>query len=146
MLFSFMAYVPYRQGLSFSPEWNNTQLQGATVLHKATDICTGKWQTETSHTEQSRLVKSTRLLHLLHFGISGIAVLALLLALLSFSFPPQRFLPHTVTLSLSHSLCYSACLISRSLIGWLPAPREIPLSLPPTRPPTQPSARKCEQS
>lgn len=67
-------------------------------------------------------------------------------ALLSFSSFSPSFFAHTVTLSLSPWLCYSACLISRSLIGWLPAPREIPFSLPPTHPPTHPPlVRKCER-
>lgn len=144
-----MAYVMYWQGLSFSAEWNNTESQGATVPHRATGSSTGKWHVEMPLTKTNQVsAKHRALLHLLQFCIFGISLLALLRALLSFLSPPfPPFSASTVTLSLSPWLCYSACLISRSLIGWLPAPREIPFSLPPTRPPTHPpSVRKCERS
>lgn len=146
-----MAYVIYWQGLSFSPEWNNTESQGATVLYKATGISTRKWQKEGSYKELTRLVNSTGL----GFISCNFASFAFLFSLCCVLWSPFFFVPpsffffffaRTVTLSLSSWLCYSACLISRSLIGWLPARREIPFSLPPTHPPTHPPlVRKCER-
>lgn len=101
-----------------------------------------------SHAELTRLVNSTGLCFIVCNSASFAFLFSLCWALCSpffFVLFPQ-FFARTVTLSLSPWLCYSACLISRSLIGWLPAPREIPFSLPPTHPPTHPPVvRKCER-
>lgn len=97
----------------------------------------------------TKLVKSTGLCFIYRKSASFAFLSWLCLGLLRAPFfftlsPLPRRPPHptllarTVTLSLSPRLCYSACLISRSLIGWLPAPREIPFSLPPTHPTTHP--------
>lgn len=57
---------------------------------------------------------------------------------------PSSFLPPVLRrLDPLFAFCYSACLISWSLIGWLPARGEIPFrSAPPL---AQSSARKCER-
>lgn len=105
-----------------------------------------------SHKELTRLVPSKGLGVIVCSSASFAFLFWLCCALCSpfffvlFPFFFFFFFARTVTLSLSPWLCYSACLISRSLIGWLPAPREIPFSLPPTHPPTHPPlVRKCER-
>lgn len=111
--------------------------------HPHTQMANGK----VFHKELTRLVprrglcSSCATLHLSHF--SARCGRARCSPFFFVPFPP--FCSHCYTFSVPR-LCYSACLISRSLIGWLPAPREIPFSLPPTHPPTHPpSVRKCER-
>lgn len=96
-----------------------------------------------SHKELTRLVKGSGLCCILCNSASFAFLFWLCWALRSFffvlSFPPLSLAhSHCYTFSVPPWLCYSACLISGSLIGWLPAPREIPFSLPPTHPPTHP--------
>ena len=112
---------------------------------ESTGTLTGKQQIETyltvSHKGLTKLVKSTGLCFIFRKSASFAFLSWLCRGLLRapfFSALSPPFLARTVTLSRSPRLCYSARLISRSLIGWLPAPREIPFSLPPTHPATHP--------
>lgn len=120
---------------------------------ESTGTLTGKQQIETdltgSHKGLTKSVKSTGLCFIFRKSASFAFLSWLCRGLLRapfFSALSPPFLARTVTLSRSPRLCYSARLISRSLIGWLPAPREIPFSLPPTHPATHPPlVRKCER-